>query len=243
MATALYSGDVAAADKWCQELVRVSDAIGITWLRSMARSVGAIIEFFVDPARALAMAREALVMADEIGNPSARCHALFAIGVTAANEDPVGAAGVLAECVELSDQVGNQWTAGMSRVVLLRAQAGLADRRQVLASAGELLQHWLGVGDWAQVWTTLQVVAALLAERGRDVDALTVAAALVRAGLGAGFYTDELSQRHAAAVDAARQRVSAEEARAAQVNGERASERAIVERVLTIIDEELSATR
>ena len=161
-------------------------------------------------------------MADEIGNPSARCHALFAIGVTAANEDPVGAAGVLAECVELSDQVGNQWTAGMSRVVLLRAQAGLADRRQVLASAGELLQHWLGVGDWAQVWTTLQVVAALLAEHGRDVDALTVEAALVRAGLGAGFYTDELSQQHAAAVDAARLRVSAEEARSAQVNGEQA---------------------
>ena len=240
MITALYAGDVDAAVRWCARTVLVSDQLGVTWLRSMARSVGAIMVFFADTARALAMAREALEMADSLGNPSARCHALYAIGLTSAGEDPAGAADALAECVDVSDQVGNQWTAGVSRHALLRAQATLSDRGPVLDRARDLLQHWLDVGDWAQIWTTLQLIAALLAERGRDVDALTVEAALVRAGLGDGFYHDPLSQQHAAAVAAARERVSPDDATVARLNGGRASDRTIVERVLAIIEEELA---
>ena len=48
MAAALYSGDVAAAVHWGGEMVAVSEDGGVPWLRSMARSVVAIIEFFVD---------------------------------------------------------------------------------------------------------------------------------------------------------------------------------------------------
>ena len=92
------------------------------------------------------MAREALALADELGNPSARAHALFALSVTTEDDDPVGASEALTECVKVSDEVGNQWTAGMSRVVLLRTQAKLSDRGQALERAGDLLQHWLDVG-------------------------------------------------------------------------------------------------
>ena len=111
----------------------------------------------------------------------------------------------------------------------------------VLTNARDLLRHWLDVGDWAQVWTTLQLVAAVLAEQGRDVDAVTVEAALVRAGAGEGFYQDPLSQGHAAAVAAARQRLTTEQAEEARQHGERLSEREVAERVLGIIESELLA--
>ena len=239
MAAALYSGDVAGAVHWGGETLAVSEDGGVPWLRSMARSVLAIIEFFHDLDYALRLARDGLAMAEELGNPTACCHALFAIATVSASDDPAGAEDALARCVALSDEVGNQWTAGMSRVALLRAQSTSSDHALVLGNARDLLRHWLDVGDWAQVWTTLQLVAAVLAERGRDVDAVTVEAALVRAGAGEGFYQDPLSQAHAAAVAAARQRLSPEDAAWAREHGERLSEREVAERVLSIIDAEL----
>jgi len=241
MATALYSGDIPSASKWGREMVAISDAGGVTWLRSMARSTSSIIEFFNDPAYARVLAREGLRLADELGNPSARCHALFGIGVTNADDNPEAAADALVECVELSDRVGNQWTGGMSRIGLLRAQSVLGDRPRVLVSAADLLRHWLDVGDWAQVWTTLQVVAGELAVLGRDADALTVEGALVRIGMGSGFYQDPLSQQHAAAVAAAATRLTAEDAAAARLRGGWLSERQIVEYVLEVIDAERCA--
>ena len=242
MVTALYQGDVDAAVRWGHEVVRLSDEGGVVWLRSMARSVGAVIEYFHDLSYAEQLARAGLALAESIGNPTARALALFAIGVATESEDPEGAVGALSESIRLSDDVGNQWAAGMSRIALLRAQSGLSDRAQVLRNASELLRHWLEVGDWAQVWTTLQLVAALLGERGRDADAVTVEAALVRAGAGAGFYRDPLSQQHAAAVAEARARLSVQAAQAAYDLGERLTEREVVERVLTIIEDELLTT-
>ncbi len=238
MATALYAGDVPAASRWGREMVAISDAGGVTWLRSMARSVSSIIEIFNDPPYARELAREGLRLADMLGNPSARCHALLGIGITHADEDPAAAAAALAECVALSDQVANQWTGGMSRIGLLRAQSRLGDHERLLASAADLLRHWLDVGDWAQVWTTLQLVAGELAGRGRDADALTVEGALMRIGTGSGFYQDPLSQRHAAAVAAAAERLTPAEAEDARRRGGRLSERQVVEWVLDVIDAE-----
>jgi predicted ATPase len=238
MATALYQGDVDAAVHWGAEFIDVSDERGVTWLRSMARSVTAIIEFFHDVGYAQELAFTGLALADEIRNPSARCHALLAIGLVTAQDDPEGATKALAECVALSDVVGNQWTGGMSRVAFLRTQATLSDRQQALENAGDLLRHWADVGDWAQVWTTLQVVSMLLAERGRDREAVMVEAALKK-NATAAYYQDPVSQQLAAMVESARQRLPAGIEGHARQLGSTLSEREVVEAILPVIDDEL----
>ena len=121
------------------------------------------------------------------------------------------AARYLMEAVNLAEEAGLSFVAGIARHTLLTSAARTAaDSAEALRSFGPLLDHWHGFGSWTQLWMAIRALTETLSrlDRHRDVAVLIGALeasprasrafgsdsarlgaveAAARAALGAGF--------------------------------------------------------
>jgi len=134
------------------------------------------------PEGGLNAAREAMAVADETANPTARSMARYALGLVLKKSDPARALALFDEAAGLAASVQNFWWHG---IALMEAAATRAVHGDPGTAARELiavLDHWDRVGDWSQQWLNLRYVTRFLLRVDADEDAIALHHALVRAG-------------------------------------------------------------
>ncbi len=180
---ALYEGDaVAALDHYRAEMERArreGDPIRLVWTLFYVAICHAALR---TPDEGRAAAEEAVRVAEDTGNPTARAMAGYALGLVLKKSDPDRALRLFAGAAAQSESVHNFWWHG---IALMEAAATRSVHGDAASAAAELivvLGHWDRVGDWSQQWLNLRYVTRLLVRLGAGEDAVAVHGALVAAG-------------------------------------------------------------
>ena len=103
------------------------------------------------------------VAAAEGGSPGHRAFACYVAAEVAAAIDPAGAIPQLRSAARDAERVGAEFECGLADTALLAALTRLGHRSEALDIALPLLDRWLRLGTWPQLWTTVRIVAELLA--------------------------------------------------------------------------------
>jgi predicted ATPase/class 3 adenylate cyclase len=126
--TRMFSGTLAYPSEELDDFLRISSDIGDDYLRCTALGMAAGWFFAlnrVDDARPYAF--EVFELAEQLGNPSARSMARFALGGVLMESDPDRARTLLLESVELGQQLGNDFFVGMALGRISRISADAND--------------------------------------------------------------------------------------------------------------------
>ncbi len=180
---AILEGDVQRAPAyWDREMARArsdGDPIRLVWTVFSSAIWRGVLGV---PDVALPAALEAVEVADNVANPTARSMAYFALGYLLKKSEPDRALALFDEAARLAGAVQNFWWHG---IALLEATATHAMHGDPVAAAQmfiEVLDHWDRVGDWTQQWVALRHITRLLVRLGADDDALFLHCAIVKAG-------------------------------------------------------------
>ncbi|MDN5856346.1 MAG: hypothetical protein L0K86_26590, partial [Actinomycetia bacterium] len=175
--TALYRGEHESARRRCQELLAL-DGLPAT-RQALANGNLALLACYdgdLDAARGHAATMSAL--AEAAGADAELSFARYVAAEVAAVTDPVAALPLLAVVARDADRVGNAFTAGLADVAQVAGLTRLGRTAEALALFGPLLQRWLRLAIWPQQWTTLRILAELLAANDwPETAALLLAAA------------------------------------------------------------------
>lgn len=134
------------------------------------------------PSDGAAAAEQAVQIADETANPTARSMGRYALGLVLKKTDPDRALALFDEAAELSASVQNFWWHGIALMEAAATRGVHGDPRTAAREFVVVLDHWDRVGDWSQQWLNLRYVARLLRRLGADDDAAAVHQTLVAAG-------------------------------------------------------------
>lgn len=178
-----------ALDAYRKQLARASrfeDRIGV--VDAMAGETLALaFQGVFDRAVDIAVDLEAI--AAEIGAPTYRAHAAYALGEAVLDSDPLRSAELLERAVGLAASVNNQYIQAMARTTLGSVLARLGRFEEAKSNLHTAMEMWERMGLHAFRWTTVQYLAALLAEMGDSEPATQLLAAASRVGrrqFGAG---------------------------------------------------------
>jgi predicted ATPase/DNA-binding SARP family transcriptional activator len=134
-----------------------------------------------DEASARYEAEMAAVVA-RCGSSTGRAYLAYARGERRAERGLPDAARHLQEAVDVAEEAGVWFVAGIARHTLLtRAARDAPDAAAALAPLAALIDHWHGVGAWNQAWIAVRTLVETLARLGRHRDAAFLLGAL-RAG-------------------------------------------------------------
>ncbi|MBW0091779.1 winged helix-turn-helix domain-containing protein [Pseudonocardia sp. KRD-184] len=140
-------------------------------------------------------------LASRMGSPLALGWAAYAAGERRAESGQDGAAEHLERAVALAEEVDAAFLAGVARHTLLTTAARAGARSP--ASFAPLLDAWIGMGAWTQLWVAMRALAEVLSRHGRHRDATVLLGAL-RASPRAGREYGADAGRVLAVEDAAR---------------------------------------
>jgi predicted ATPase/DNA-binding SARP family transcriptional activator len=181
---------------------RDDDPIRLVWTLYYVAVCHAVLR---TPDQGLPAAQEAVRLAEQTTNPTARAMARYALGLVLKKSDPERALSLFDESGELAASVRNFWWHGLALMEGAATRAVHADPARACRDFLDVLDHWERVGDWSQQWIVLRYVTRLLARVGEAEAAVTLHAALIAAGrpspLDAARHAAELGdERYAAAV-------------------------------------------
>ena len=161
----MYAGDLDASVGWFEAMAAVPSLTG------EAHTSLALIACYRDD---LALAREHVAVAlgsRPMAGDASHTFARYAEGEVVARTDPERGADLLAATAAEADRVDAEQVGRVARVALLalRVRAGRHPDAATLGSRliGDLRRQ----GAWIQAWTTVRLVAELLADLGRWADA------------------------------------------------------------------------
>ncbi|OLT00920.1 hypothetical protein BJF90_06215 [Pseudonocardia sp. CNS-004] len=183
---------------------RDDDPIRLVWALYYVAVCHAVLR---TPDQGLPAAQEAVRLAEQTANPTARAMARYALGLVLKKSAPERALSLFDESGELAASVRNFWWHGLALMEGAATRAVHADPARACRDFLDVLDHWERVGDWSQQWIVLRYVTRLLARVGATESAVTLHAALIAAGrpspLDAARPVAELGdERYAAAVAA-----------------------------------------
>ena len=161
----MFSGNpVEAAESYAKavELSREADE-GLVSTYSRAE-VAMALAFAEDPT-AIAEADAALAELRQRDDPSALAFGLYIAGESRLESDPDAAEPLLEEALAMTRLSGNRLVIGAAGLSHLSITA----RREPHASLAEfpgLIDHWIRLGLWPQLWTTMRLVVEVLTACG-----------------------------------------------------------------------------
>ena len=162
---AMYAGDLHESARWFRSLV--PDPI----LGGEVHASLALIACYTDD---LAEARELADIALATGPSGADASSAFAsyaAGEVLARIDLAQGADLLAEAAAEADRVGAEQVSRVSRIALFAILVRTARHEEAAVLGPRLLHDLRRVGAWNQIWTTMRMLAELLAASGRPADA------------------------------------------------------------------------
>lgn len=159
-----------------------------------------------DNAEARGHAARGTAAAEAAGSGAHRAFASHTAAEVAAGDDLPVAVPLLAEAARDADRVGARLPAGLATTALVAALTRLGRGTEALDLVEPLLERWLRLATWPQLWTTLRILAELLAEHDRPEPAALLLAAADRAP-SAPAVTGEDADRYTRLAAAARARV------------------------------------
>ncbi len=166
--TCVYRGEHAESMRHWQQLL---DLPGVPApLRVDAHATFALLAcFHSDQPAARQHAEQALAIAREAG--PIRAFATYTMGEVRLLEDPAAAAEILELAAAQAEAGHTAQIAEVARIALVSALVRLGRHHEALQVFPDLLQQLRRRGGWPQLWTTLRILAELLAELGRPRDA------------------------------------------------------------------------
>jgi hypothetical protein len=180
---ALYEGDATAAlahyDAEVARARRDDDPIRLVWTLFYVAICHAALR---NPEHGLPAAEEAVHIAEDTANPTARSMARYALGLVVKKSQPDRALALFEEAADLAASVQNFWWHGIASMEAAATRAVHGDPAIAARDFVGVLDHWDRVGDWSQQWLNLRYITRLLVRLGADDDAVALHHTLVRAG-------------------------------------------------------------
>ena len=180
---ALYEGDADAAlahyDDEVARSRRDADPIRLVWTLFYVAICHAVLR---NPDNGLPAAQEAVRVAENTANPTARSMARYALGLVLKKSEPDRALALFDEAADLAASVQNFWWHGIAIMEAAATRGVHGDPATAASDFVAVLDHWDRVGDWSQQWLNLRYVTRLLVRLGADDDAVALHRALVKAG-------------------------------------------------------------
>jgi hypothetical protein len=235
----LFLGDPMAAAEAYGKAVELSDEAGEALTATYGRAEVAMALTYAEHPDALALADEALAILYERGDQSALAFGLYIAGEVRLTSDPARAQELLEEAIALARRSGNRLVsgaAGLSHLSLLARR----DPRAAMPEFRPLIEHWLRIGLWPQLWTTMRLLIEALAA----VDEERTAARL----LGAQEATDRSGtlygadeRRRADLLDRLEASLGGDELQRLLADGRTLDDEAAVDEALGAVDRVLTA--
>ena len=177
--TAQFSGDLPRAAEYGLRSAELSRAAGDDTTLVMALADLVIIAAYAgDDVTAARYEAEVTALAERMGSSIARGWAAYAAGERRAELGSPDAAPFLERAVALGEEVEAAFLAGVARHTLLTTAARVGDPAQALDRFGPLLDTWLGMGSWTQLWIAVRALAEALSRLGHHRDAAVLLGAM-----------------------------------------------------------------
>jgi hypothetical protein len=177
--TAQFSGDLPRAAEFALRSAELSRAAGDDTTLVMALTDMVIIAAYAgDDATAARYEAEVTALAERMGSSIARGWAAYAAGERRAEIGSPDAAPFLERAVVLAEEVEAAFLAGVARHTLLTTAVRAGDPAQALDRFGPLLDTWLGMGSWTQLWIAVRALAEALSRLGHHRDAAVLLGAM-----------------------------------------------------------------
>ena len=175
----MFGGDLVAAAEHGRRAVELARAANDDTTLVMALTDLAIICAYAgDDAAAARYEAAGTALAERMGSAFARGWAAYAAGERRAEAGHPGAAAFLERAVALAEEVDGAFLAGVARHTLLTMAARAEDPALAPSRFGPLLDAWIGMGSWTQLWIAVRALAEALSRRGRHRDAAVLLGAL-----------------------------------------------------------------
>jgi len=166
----LFLGDPLRSAASYEKAVELSEQAGEAVTSTYARAEVAMALGYAEDPTAIEQADAALAVLRQRGEPCALAFGLYVGGEVRLERDPDAAEPLLAEAVALARSCGNRLVAGAAGLSHLSVTAR-RDPAAALAEFPALIDHWLRVGLWPQLWTTMRLVIEALATLGDEATA------------------------------------------------------------------------
>lgn len=176
----LYRGEHDRSASWWNELLDV-DSLPAAYRVDAHASLALLAGYQGDLRTARDHAERARVTAEVAGADSARAFAGYATGETVLLADPPAAVSILRAAAADGQRARATHVTAVARIALLSALTRLGRHAEALDLTATALRDELRTGTWTQVWTTLRILAELLAA----LDRTETAALLLAAGRAA----------------------------------------------------------
>lgn len=176
----LYRGDHDSSRRSWQELLAIPGLPPVHLVNGHA-SLALIACYDGELSEARQHAARATAVAEAAGAEAGHAFARYAAAEVAAAEDLTTAVPLLVAAAGDADRAGVDFTAGLAATALLAALTRLDRTAEALEQAGPLLERWLRLALWPQLWTTLRTLAELLGRNDRPEEAALLLAAADRA--------------------------------------------------------------
>ena len=143
-------------------------------------------------------AASAMRVADDIGNPTARAQARFAVGFAQLDDDPASALAMFKESADVARSVGNRWSTAFAETEGWVIATRLGDRSEAYRGFVDALDLWYRARDWANQWIALRHAIRLLAAEDLSREAVLVAGAIAGHGAAHALPLNPRDQEQAA---------------------------------------------
>lgn len=177
---AIYQGDYDGSRRWWRELLTVEDLQPAQLVDGHA-SFSLLAAYEGEISEARQHAARAVAMAEASGSPPRIAFASYATAEAVAAADYATGVPLLETAVREVDRAGAEFEAGLAATALAAALIRLDRTAEALDVVGPLLERWLRLAAWPQLWTTMRLLAELLSRNDRPEEAALLLAAADRA--------------------------------------------------------------
>jgi hypothetical protein len=177
---AIYRGDYDSSRRWWRELLTVEELQPAQLVDGYA-SLSLLATYQGEVSEARQHAARAMAMAEASGSLPCIAFARYATAEGVAAADYATGVPLLETAVREVDRAGAEFSAGLAATALAAALTRLDRTAEGLDVVGPLLERWLRLAAWPQLWTTMRILAELLARNDRPEEAALLLAAADRA--------------------------------------------------------------
>ncbi|WP_307843227.1 BTAD domain-containing putative transcriptional regulator [Arthrobacter sp. MSA 4-2] len=160
---AIFRGSYTEAEKLAREAC-AAPTVSPLWRVILLADIALARLYSGDVEGARKAVTPCIRLAAAVGCPAGRSFALFVDGEVALVDDPDRAATALEEAVAAARTVKAGYVEGIAMVSLLSGAMRGRDYARALAAFPVVIEHWHRAGMWVQQWTTLRLLAELLAD-------------------------------------------------------------------------------
>lgn len=176
----IYRGEHDASRRWWNQLLAVDGLPAARQVDGHA-SLALIACYDGDLVDARQHADRATAVAGAVGSVSYRAFARYADAEVTAAADYAAGVPLLVAAARDADRAGAEFTGGLPAGALAAALTRLGRTAEARDVLGPLLERWLRLAVWPQLWTTLRILAEWLARNDRYEEAALLLAAADRA--------------------------------------------------------------